>query len=356
MIKLRNEDYRKVAHLVKSQNELSVFSVINGVMSGEIYVNNIENPTSALIQTSECNLIAGSTEDEAFNAQVSSELDFWDQLTPDSSEWIDIIPKIHENSFIRKYKRRRYIISMNDFVGPDMNLPEGFVMEKVDLSLLREKNLENSGKVLGWAENWNNDEEFKKYGTGYYIHNNEVIVSWSLSDCSFSKSTAIGVHTDDRFRNKGFAKKVAAATIKDSFEKGYENVEWLCVDSNKGSTSMADKLGFTYSNDYDSFSSYPPIENPTDLSKSEWYEWAEYLEEASKTHDCLLLEGLYAYVNSNDMEKAMDIMNTMEDKEIKINYIRLKNYINKLQNYGMCSNFHDPKWIDLLDEKIESNK
>jgi hypothetical protein len=61
MIKLNSKEFKKITHLVKSQNELSVLSVINGVMSGEIYVNNIDNPTEALIQTSECNLIAGSS-------------------------------------------------------------------------------------------------------------------------------------------------------------------------------------------------------------------------------------------------------------------------------------------------------
>lgn len=60
MFKLERKDYKKVINLVKSQDELSVFSVINGENPGTIYVNNIINPTAALIKTSECNLIAGN--------------------------------------------------------------------------------------------------------------------------------------------------------------------------------------------------------------------------------------------------------------------------------------------------------
>jgi len=86
MIKLDNKEFKKIAYLVKSEDELSVFSVINSEKPGEVYVNNIDNPTATLIKTSECNLVAGSPNDEVFNSEVSSELDFWDQLTPDSMD------------------------------------------------------------------------------------------------------------------------------------------------------------------------------------------------------------------------------------------------------------------------------
>lgn len=42
MIKLNNNEFKKIAHLVKSQDELSVFSVINGENPGDIYVNNAD--------------------------------------------------------------------------------------------------------------------------------------------------------------------------------------------------------------------------------------------------------------------------------------------------------------------------
>jgi len=38
MIKLDNKEFKKIAHLVKSEDELSVFSVINGEKPGELYL------------------------------------------------------------------------------------------------------------------------------------------------------------------------------------------------------------------------------------------------------------------------------------------------------------------------------
>lgn len=135
MVKLESNEYTKAEQLVKSGNELSVAAVINGIMSGEIFVNNIENPTAALIRTNECNLIAGNTDDPAFNSQVSSQLDFWDPLTPDTEEWFSIIPSIHKNKFIKKYKRRHYVLYRDNFSDCSVPLPDGYFLEKVNLSL-----------------------------------------------------------------------------------------------------------------------------------------------------------------------------------------------------------------------------
>ncbi|SHO51553.1 GNAT family N-acetyltransferase [Anaerocolumna xylanovorans] len=352
MFKLNNNDFNKVIQLVKSQNELSVLSVIKGAMPGEIYVNSIDNPTAALIRTCECNLIAGNSNDANFNSEVSMVLDFWDPLTPDSSEWIDLIPTIHKNPFIRKYKRRHYILSVDDFKECKETLKDGFILEKVDIDLLRQRNYENSEKLLEWTADWGDDAKFQKYGAGYFIHNGKVIVSWSLSDCSFDKKITIGIHTDERYRKNGFGKTVVSAVVKDCFTKGYEKINWLCVDTNKGSIALAEKLGFKYNNNYYAFSTYPPIENIKDLSESEWFEWGEYLENASKTQDCLISSSMYCYIKSNDIEKTISIMTSMEQRKITLDYSSIKDYIIYLQNYGLGSNFRSQVWLDFLNKNI----
>lgn len=223
MFKLEKKDYKKIINLVKSQDELSVFSVINGENPGAIYANNIINPTAALIKTSECNLIAGNPNDEVFNSQVSEELDFWDQLLPDSLEWMDKIPTIHKNNFIRKYKRRHYVLSNDNFMDCTDPLKIGYILEKVNISFLKESSLENSEIILEvLTESWGSEENFKKHGTGYLVRNDKIIVSWVLSDCSFEKTIAIGIHTDKRYRRNGFGKIATSATVRDCFAKGYK--------------------------------------------------------------------------------------------------------------------------------------
>lgn len=55
MKELDTQQYLKVLPLVQGHNELSVYAVLHGVIPGEVYVDCVEKPKAALIQTSECN-------------------------------------------------------------------------------------------------------------------------------------------------------------------------------------------------------------------------------------------------------------------------------------------------------------
>jgi RimJ/RimL family protein N-acetyltransferase len=304
-----------------------------------------------VIRTCECNLIAGSIEDASFNAKVSEIIDFWDQLTPDSEEWNAIIPSIHKNPHIRKYKRRHYVLVEADFEESHRTLKDGFFLEKLDVDLLKQSSYENADKLLEWISDWEDDSRFQKLGAGYYIHNKSVIVSWSISECCFGEEITIGIHTDERYRKNGFGQIVVAAVAKECFAKGYKRVNWLCVDTNKGSIALAESLGFRYNNCYDSFSSYPPIENVMDLSETEWLEWSEYLENASQTTDFLIWDTLHCYIKANDVNSTIRIMNSLEQKEISVDYARFLGFITYLQGYGLCSNFRSQAWMDFIGAK-----
>lgn len=137
--------------------------------------------------------------------------------------------------------------------------------------------------------------------------------------------------------------------MKIIFAKGYEEIDWLCVDINKGSSTLAEKLGFKSNNNYDSFSSYPPIENIKDLSEPEWSEWGEYLEYASQIEECLIWDCLHCYIKANDIDKTIRIMTSMKQKNITLDYLKFNNYINSLQDDGLCSDFRSQAWVDFLD-------
>ncbi len=353
MFKLANDDFSKVFPIIKSQNEISVQAVITGRMPGEIYVNRFDNPTAALIKTCECNLIAGSTADAIFNSEISEVIDFWDQLTPDSEEWIDFIPTLHKNPFVRRYERRHYILSIDSFKESNKPLADGLMIEKVNIDLLRKSDYENSNKLLEWIDDWGDDDNFKEHGVGYYIRNDKAIVSWSLSDCCYNNKITIGIQSDERYRKQGLGKTVVSAVVKECFHKGYEIINWLCVATNKGSIALAERLGFTYNNSYYAFSSYPPIENITDLSYAEWLEWGEYLENASITEDNLLWEALYCYIKSNNIEKTIQIMTAMEHSKRNPDYSRFQSFIAYLQDCGLCSNFKSRAWSDFLKQRLK---
>ena len=238
MIKLPMSDFFKVKSLIKSKNEISIFSVIDGDMPGEIFANNLENPTAALVKTCECNLVAGIVDDE-FISDISSEIDFWDSLTPDSQDWFGKILLLHKNKFIRPFKRRHYVLNEASFIKRENSLPDGFVLEKIDFDMLRNSTYENVEQILDWAADWGSETTFMEKGAGFYIRNSESIVSWSLSDCCYADQITIGVKTTECCRKQGFGIRVVSETANECFVKGYKIINWLCVDSNRGSISVA---------------------------------------------------------------------------------------------------------------------
>ena len=274
-------DYKAVLPLIKCSNELSVFAVIEGIVPGEVFANRAANPTAVFIKTSECNYVAGDASDSSFYGEISEHLDFWDTLTCDSDEWEKVINSIHPNPFVRSYVRRHYSLSRSNFKELCVKLPDGYVLEKVIPESIRGCQYENADEIIEWMGNFD-DESFIKYGNGVYLRKDNIIVSWSLSDCATKDSVAIGIQTDERFRLCVFGKIVAGENVRQCFEKGYTSVDWLCTDFNKGSIKIAEDLRFTLQNKYMSYTPYAPVENITDLDEKQWKEWAEYYEQAAK--------------------------------------------------------------------------
>jgi RimJ/RimL family protein N-acetyltransferase len=310
MLKLEEKNYHIIKNLIKnSSQELSILSVINGVMPGEVFVDCEDNPTTVLIQTSECNLLAGNPNNEKFNSEVKEELDFWDGFIIDTDEWEAKISEVHENKFIRKYKRRHYILSKLKYDDYKQHVKKGFSLEKVDPSYLSKCNLKNWEKVMDWVNNWGSIENFNKYGAGFMIRNEDTIVSWSLTDCIYDKRAAIGVHCDPNYRKNGFGAIAAAATADYCLCNGITEIDWSCVDTNVGSIAIAEKLGFVRKNDYYAFTSYPPIENRSDLTLEQWEEWALFYEKVLEEEPRLFWDCALCWMKANNVDPVIKLLN-----------------------------------------------
>ncbi|WP_074109311.1 GNAT family N-acetyltransferase [Paenibacillus helianthi] len=132
-----------------------------------------------------------------------------------------------------------YTLTREEFTPAVLSLPEGYVLEMVDLKVLRHKNYVNADKIYDWVEAWGSDEHLDKAGCGCYIRYQDTIVSWSISDCYARDRIAVGIHTDSSYRKMGLANKAASAVVQSCFDKGYNIVEWLCVSTDVGSKAIA---------------------------------------------------------------------------------------------------------------------
>lgn len=343
MIKLTKEQYHLVLPLVKSNKELSVISVLKGITTGAVFVNDATAPSSALIQTCECNLLAGIENNLEFNAAVKEHLDFWDQLTPDTDAWLSVITDCHPNQFIRAYQRRRYLF--RDQQMAQLDCPNGFEYHPLQVAALVTANLDNTEPLIEWAANYETSD-FAEHGLGAYLVRDKQIVAWSLSDCSYQNKVAIGIQVSTAYRQQGLGKYLISQMLVLALQRGFKEVEWTCVDFNKGSIALAEAAGFEWLESYTCFTSYPPCENILDLSEAEWANWADYYAQVSHKEPRLLVEQLYAYMKANELAKATKtlerIKQTSQTYQNDLAYLADNlAYFNAL---GMSSDFNQEDW------------
>lgn len=339
---LQKTDFYKVQGLIKNSNhELSIKAVISGTSPGEIYVDNLGNPLSTLIKTTECNVVAGKADNELFNLGVREELDFFDQVTCDDEEWEDIIHEIHKNIALRKYVRRYYELNQLKFTHFLERLDDQYTLEYVNLGNLSNLDFENSDKIRDWIK-IENISTFKNYCLGAYVRTGKEIISMSIVDCIVDDRIEIGVKTEKEYQKRGLGSIATAAAVSSSISKGIKKIGWHCVDTNIGSIKTAERVGFRLIKKYSSFTPYPPIENDTDLSKEQWSEWATYYSEMNKIQPDYFWLAAECWAKAEKMEEAINnIMKLIETGQMW--------FVEYLPNIEAFKAFEDKKeWQKLL--------
>lgn len=346
MIKLKNNQYGIVKDIVISTDfELSVKSVIAGNNPGEIYVDSLEYPRSVLFKTSECNLVAGYAYNNEFNNFIKDIFNFWDMVTCDTKEWEKQIECIHPNKYIKKVYKRFLRLSRNALKTVQSNNPE-YRPERITSELLKCKDLTNMDKVEEWInDNWFSVENFLMNGVGYCIKNDNRIISWSIMDCYFSKSTEIGIFTDEDYKGRGYGSITAAATVQACFDMDFNQIGWHCVITNKGSYRIAEKMGFTEEKQYSLFSPFPPIENDTDLNTKEWSEWAIYYDEIYNEEPAYIWLTAECWAKAGNIDKTIDVCKSIIDLSIITNK-ELFDYLH--DNYFFSKFLSETKWKEFI--------
>jgi RimJ/RimL family protein N-acetyltransferase len=240
--------------------QVSVSSVLDGRLRGNIYVDDPEEPRTGLLMTTEGAFLAGDPENREFNADLSEYLeniiktgkhpidprsdDLWFYI--DSSEWETSFPqiftsrvpfkvgRIHYSCFEPAYDWRRHI-------------KEGYTMHRADRSLDTDS-LSYPKDVWEWVGG--RLDELLERGFGAALTKDDEAVSWSTADCASGDRCEIGIITTKEKRRKGFGSLTAAAALDTCLQLGFREVGWHCEAHNRGSIATAAKIGFKKKTDY----------------------------------------------------------------------------------------------------------
>ena len=273
MIELHPSQYALAAPLVRgSREELSVAATLAGWNPGQVLVDSIETPRTAVIRSTETTVIAGDPSYEPAWADIRGTLRFMEVIMPDTPDWEPVFGKIHPNPCLRRYLRRQYLAEKLAYRDYRDHLPAGLKLERLTEGHF---DCENGDIVRRWAETWGLSHFFAD-GAGYVVRDGNLLCSWSLTDCRMENRAAIGIVTDARCRRRGLAAIAAAANADHWFRAGMDTLEWLCVSANAGSQATARKVGFSLAAEYPTYTCVPPYENDSDQTLEQWREWDAY--------------------------------------------------------------------------------
>ncbi len=258
---LNKEEYKKIIPLLSNNGYSNVVikSIIDGNTRGKIFVDNIENPKTALVWAIYCMyyfLGDGNNSEffSKFHEFIKNELypmnkelgcdTFIATIIEDQNfeKNLDFLlkDKNHEKGYTQTFKFDIDIFLKKN--SENFSSDSNYIIKKIDFT--QKNNVDQSELVENILEFWPTTDSFSNIGSGFYLEHDNKIVS-SCFSCGVSKNLSeIVINTyEESYRKKGFGEIVAMAFINECIEKNMIP-SWETDESNIPSIRLAEKVGF----------------------------------------------------------------------------------------------------------------
>ncbi len=242
-------------------NNLFARSVIEGHVSGKVFVDNISDPqTWYIVHPYGMSLLAGDCGNEEFNSRFLVYATSGGS-SPERYEWMQTFP-------------RNWDAVIDDMFGPLITRSAGTegagsagkieLHTRVNFEFRKEKYLQRPRPGLSEKDNiaetgrdyfdkmtgsvipgrfWDSAEDFKARGRGFTLLHAGEIASTAYSAFVIDNMLEIGIETVEKFRGRGFAEITCSWLIDYCLQNNLIPV-WACRRGNTASYSLAIKLGF----------------------------------------------------------------------------------------------------------------
>lgn len=248
---LKNEFYLVNSYFTDFNYQLYVKAVLNGTSPGRCFVDNLKNPNSLALQTSEFTVLTGNPSNHDFNeflldTLLIPNLDMNPIYMPvvfTNNEWRKLLLSINGASKV-DCQNRLYYSCTNKY---NINLLEDSDKKEYLLlsnEILNEDNYEMPPHMKKWIKSGYPNHDFLDNGVGAISIYENQIVSWVISDCSFEREIEFGIRTKVNFRRKGFGKKTLSLATKHALDSKYNKIGWHCDDDNIASIKTAESVGY----------------------------------------------------------------------------------------------------------------
>ncbi len=265
MILLDPKSYPKLTEPLKKVgiNYLFAQTVIEQKMDGEIYVDDVDRPSTFYVKHRYgMALLFGKTDNERFNRSLAKYLlneegnriaGEWLQVFPE--DWNDRLNKLlckriqdfsenipktspENNTNIIRSIRVNFQFNSGRYTPINLNEASEFRLVQTNVNLFNQIN----GTVVPDCF-WRNCEEFAETGTGFTLMHGDNPVSTAFTSFVHEPKLELGIETKKEFQGQGLARYTCSALIDYCLENNFEPV-WACRLENAGSFRLAQKLGF----------------------------------------------------------------------------------------------------------------
>lgn len=244
-------DTKSVEHLFDGWQETLIWSCMQGIM-GEIYADDLENPTSAVAILGDFTFFAGEPSEET----VLHKPDWCTQnfmiMVPQNEKWAAVIEKCY-GECAKKVLRYAIKKEANIFDKEKLNqivnsLPADYSIKMMDEALYLKCRAEDWSRDL--VSQYKDYETYRALGLGAVILKDGEVVSGASSYSSYRDGIEIEIDTHEAHRRRGLASACGAKLILECLEK---NLYPSWDAQNKWSVALAEKLGYHYSHTYTAY-------------------------------------------------------------------------------------------------------
>lgn len=251
---IKMNDTKKVEQLFQNNQDTLIWSCLQNIM-GNIYVDSLDNPSSAMAIVADFCFFAGQPNQELIQFKPEEYRNNFIIMVPQDDKWAELIASLYGD---KAKKIIRYAIKKEYNVFDKIKLQNvvDSLSPKYTLKMIDE-DIFNLCKSNHWSRDlvsqYNDYEMYERLGLGVVILREGELIAGASSYTRYQDGIEIEIDTKKEHRRQGLAYVCGANLILECLDR---NLYPSWDAQNKWSVALAEKLGYHFDHEYVAYEIY----------------------------------------------------------------------------------------------------